>query len=129
MKKIIYLALIFFCFSCYQPERNCQDYKTGTFRFDYEVKGIMKTGRFERSEKFSVDYFEGKIDSSSVRWINNCEFILKKINPKTNSEKDAIHFKILTTTDSSYTFEYKLAVKKLNAVNRIEKGTAYIIND
>jgi hypothetical protein len=59
-----------------------------------------------------------------VRWINDCEFILKKINPRSMSEQDAIHMKILSTSDSSYTFEYKLAVKKLNREVRVEKGVA-----
>ncbi len=128
MKRLFLLSLLTILTSCYTIERNCEDYKTGAFRFDYTVNGVEKSGKFLRTEKFSIDYFEGKIDSSSVRWINDCEFILKKINPKNTSEDDAIHMKILTTTDSSYTFEYKLAIKKMNRDQRVEKGTAYKIN-
>ena len=40
------------------------------------------------------------------------------------AEENAIHFKILSTTDSTYTFEYKLAVKKANQKARVEQGTA-----
>jgi hypothetical protein len=29
--------------SCYNVERNCKDFKTGKFRFDYEVDGVTKT--------------------------------------------------------------------------------------
>lgn len=125
-------ALVFFSFllitSCYTIERNCSDYKTGTFSFNYSVDGAQKTGRFVRTELYNIDYYENTIDSASVRWINDCEFILKKLNPKNSSEEDAIHMKILTTTDSSYTFEYKLAIKKANRPLRVEKGTAYKIN-
>lgn len=128
MKRILPLFLLFLgLYSCYEVERNCTDYKTGTFRFDYIVDGIEKSGTFVRTEDFSIDYFDKKVDSSSIRWINDCEFILKKINPKNRSEDDAIHMKILTTTDSSYTFEYKLAIKKLNKAMRTEKGIAYKI--
>ena len=74
-----------------------------------------------------IETYNGKIDSSEVRWINDCEFILKKINPQNTSEDDAIHMKILSTTDSSYTFEYKLAIKKKNRAGRVEKGTVYRI--
>jgi hypothetical protein len=82
-----------------------------------------------RTETLNIDYYEGIVDSSSVRWINDCEFILKKLNPKSNAEKDAIHMKILTTNGtSSYTFEYKLAIKKPNKPQRVEKGVAYKIN-
>ncbi len=130
-KNLNTVALVFILmtlFSCYNVERNCNDYKVGSFEFNYSLNGIEKKGTFVRTEKYSIDYFDGKVDSSSVRWINDCEFILKKINPKSISEDDAIHFKILTTTDSSYTFEYKLAIKKPNQPQRIEKGVAYKIN-
>lgn len=114
--------------SCYNIERNCSDYKTGTFEFAYTINGIEKTGRFVRTENLNIDYYEGKVDSSSVRWINDCEFILKKINPKSMSEKDAIHMKILSTTHNSYSFEYKLAIKKPNRELHVEKGIAKKIN-
>ena len=114
--------------SCYDTERNCSDYKTGTFEFTYTIDGIEKTGKFVRTDTLNIDYYEGKADSASVRWINDCEFILKKINPKSMSEKDAIHMKILSTTDNSYTFEYKLAIKKPNRELHVEKGIAKKIN-
>lgn len=110
--------------SCYEIERNCSDFKTGTFQFKYTIDGIEKTGKFVRTEKLNIDYYEGKVDSSSVRWINDCEFILKKLNPQRMADKDAIHMKILSTTPNSYTFEYKLAVKKLNKPIHTEKGIA-----
>lgn len=72
-----------------------------------------------REGALEVDYFDGKADSSSVRWINDCEYIVKKLNPKNKSEEVPIHIKILTTKDKSYTFEY-------NAVGQSKKskGTA-----
>lgn len=115
--------------SCYEVERNCTDFKTGEFEFKYIVDGVEKTGRFVRTDSLSINYYDGKVDSSSVRWINDCEFILKTLNPKSNAEKDPLHMKILSTEGvSSYTFEYKLAVKKPNRPLRVEKGTAYKIN-
>ena len=53
-----------------------------------------------------TEEFLGKIDSSYVRWVNDCEMILSPINPKKISEKKNIFIKILTTNDSSYTYEY-----------------------
>lgn len=113
---------------CYSVERNCDEFKTGEFEFNYTIDGIEKTGRFIRTETLNIDYYEGKVDTSSVRWINDCEFVLKKLNPKTYSEKDEIHMKILSTTSNSYTFEYKLAVKKPNKPMYVEKGVATKIN-
>lgn len=125
MKKIAALALALIVTSCYNIERNCTDFKTGTFTFTYTIDGVEKTGTFLRTESLNIDYFEGKVDTATVRWINDCEFIQKKLHPKSMAEQEAIHFKILSTTDSSYTFEYKLAAKKPHQKLRVEKGTAY----
>lgn len=128
MKLFFILLLMLLLTSCFNVERNCSDYQTGTFEFTYTINGIEKTGRFVRTDTLNIDYYEGKVDSSSVRWINDCEFILKKINPKSISEKDAMHMKILSTTNNSYSFEYKLAIKKPNRELHVEKGIAKKIN-
>ena len=128
MKYLYSFLSILLLVSCYNVQRNCNTFKTGEFEFYYTIDGIKKKGRFVRTDTLNIDFYEGSIDTSLVRWINNCEFILKKINPKINSEKEPIHIKILSTTSNSYTFEYKLAVKKPNAPIRIEKGEAIKIN-
>ena len=128
MKAFFLVLLLLSLTSCYTIERECVNFKTGTFEFNYMLDGVEKTGRFVRTETLNIDFYEGKIDSSSLRWINDCEFILKKIHPKGMAEKEAIHMKILSTTNNSYTFEYKLAVKKPNKPIRLEKGVAKKIN-
>lgn len=120
MKKILSLALLTvgLLTSCYNVERNCKDFKTGEFQFEYEVNGVKKTSHFVRNDTLEIDTFEGKTDTSKVRWINDCEYILEKMNPKNMAEKQAIHMKILSTTDNSYTFEFS----KLGNTNK-QKGT------
>ncbi len=114
--------------SCYEVQRNCNDFKTGRFSFSYMINGKEITTEFERTNSFNIDYVNGIADSSSIRWINDCEFVLKKLHPKNREEEKGIHMKILTTTDSSYTFEYRLAVKEANKQKRVEKGTALRID-
>jgi hypothetical protein len=117
--------MFFFVFtSCYEKARKCSGFKTGTFSFNYEINGVEKMGKFVRTDSFNIDYYENKIDSASIRWINDCEFIQTKIHPKSKSEEKAIHMKILSTTADSYTFEYSLAVPASNKKRRVEKGTA-----
>ena len=94
--------------SCYQPERNCQDFKTGKFSFTTTIDGEEKTTTFVRNDSREIDYFDGKADTSSVRWVNDCEYILKKINPKNKAEEKSVHIKILSTEADSYLFEYGL---------------------
>ena len=126
MRFLFFLVLLSLT-GCYEVNRNCNDYKTGSFRFDFTVDGIAKSGDFKRTERYSINFYDGKTDSSEVKWINDCEFILYKINPTSISEKDPIHMKILTTTDSSYTFEYSKASFNEGEKKRKEKGIAYKI--
>lgn len=128
MRILITFICAFFLTSCYQSERNCADFKTGTFEFTYNVDGVENKGTFKRTEDYNIDYFNNKIDSASVRWINDCEFIQKALHPKSKAEEKAIHFKIISTSEDSYTFEYQLAVKDPYKKIRVEKGTAKKIN-
>lgn len=105
MKRLFFIPLLA-CISCYEAERNCTDFRTGTFTFEHEINGIKKTTTFVRTENTEVDYFDGKSDTSSVRWVNDCEYIVEKLHPKNMAEKKAIAMKILTTSKNSYTFEF-----------------------
>lgn len=109
--------------SCYETSRNCTDFKTGSYEFTYTIDGEEKVGTFIRSETLNIDYYENKIDSASVRWINDCEYVQVKLNPQNKREERAIHMKILSTTDSSYTFEYNFVGKPQK-----QRGTAYKVD-
>ncbi|MDP2159599.1 MAG: DNA topoisomerase IV [Flavobacterium sp.] len=105
MKKIFPILSLLFI-SCYQQERNCSDFKTGKFQFEQEIEGKKEISIFERNDTLQIETFRGKTDTSSVRWLNDCEFVLQKLHPKGMKEKKAIHMKILTTNEKNYTFEY-----------------------
>lgn len=123
MKKIITLPLFILLLSCYNQERNCKDYKTGKFEFIQEIDSVKKISTFERTENLQIETFEGKTDSASVRWINDCEFILQKLHPKNMLEKKAIGMKILSTSKKGYTFEYSFvgeAKKQKGTVTKID---------
>lgn len=106
------------------PQRNCADFKTGTFTFTATIDGQQQQTTFHRTLDIEVDEFEGKRDSSSIRWINDCEYILKNLDPKNMAEEKSIHIKILSTADSSYTFEFGVV-----GDSKKFKGTAHRIGD
>lgn len=106
MKKILTLLLLPLLFSCYDQERNCKDFKTGKFEFTQEIDGKKLISVFERNDSLQIETFNGKTDTATVRWVNDCEFILEKLHPKNMQEKKAISMKILTTNKKGYTFEY-----------------------
>lgn len=128
MRKAFILILPVFLLNCFNAERKCSDFKTGTFEFTYTIDGVEKTGTFIRTNDLNIDYYENTIDSASIRWINDCEFIQKKLHPRNKNEEKAVHMKIVSTTDDSYTFEYQLAVKDAYKKKRVERGTAKKIN-
>ena len=120
MKAIILLTLIIALGACEEPPRNCEQFHTGTFRFTAMVGDKEETTLFTRSKDLEISQFQGKVDSASVRWINPCEYIVTNLNPKTREEEKSIHMKILSTTEDSYTFEYKLVGSPKGS-----RGTAY----
>lgn len=104
-----YFLIIFsfaFLISCYEKERNCADFRTGTFEFE-ALSGteVFKT-IITRNDSIEIDFYQGKRDTSSIRWVNDCEYILTKLNPKNQAEKKAILIKILTTSENEYTFQF-----------------------
>ena len=109
LKRLIILSVALLAISsCYQPERDCKAYKDGEFTFTSMIDDKEVTTTFVRKGDLEIDYYQGKADSSSVRWINDCEYIVKKLRPRNKAEEKSVHMKILTTTDNSYTFEYNI---------------------
>ena len=107
MKRLL-VCIFLMLSSCYTVERDCIPFHQGTFEFSQIINGSMKTSTFTRDSLYEIERFEGKIDTASIRWVNDCECILTKINPTSNQDKRPIQIKIISTQDNSYTFEYSL---------------------
>ena len=116
MKRLFFLLLLisFLISGCYQQERDCKDFHTGTFEFETYLNGQIAKTTFIRTETIEIDLFLGRSDTASIRWINDCEYIVKKLHPKNMAEEKAIHMKILNTEKNTYTFEYGLVGSKKN---------------
>ena len=108
--------------SCNSHERKCQDYRTGTFEFTKEINGKLQTSTTVRTDSLQIETYNGKTDTATVRWVNDCEFVLRKLHPKTMNERKAISINILSTTATGYTFEYSFvgdAKKQRGTVTKI----------
>ena len=124
MKRIIPAIALLLLTSCFNAERNCTDFKTGTFEFQSYLEGELVTTRFTRNDSIEIDSFRGKTDTSSIRWINDCEYILKNLHPKNRAEEKPLYIRILTTKGNSYNFEYGLVGETDK-----RKGTAVKVAD
>lgn len=124
MKKLVVLLPVALAFTgCFNAERNCADFKTGKFRSEIIIDGEKKVTDFTRDDKYEIETYEGKTDTTAVRWINDCEFILEKEHPKNAAERKGIHMKILTTKGNTYTFEFSLV-----GDTQKQKGTVTKLN-
>ena len=107
MKNCLYL-FSFLLLSCYSVERNCIPFHEGTFEFSQIINRELSRSVFERTSEYEIERYKGVLDTATIRWVNDCECILTKLNPSSNQDKRPIQIKILSTTDQSYTFEYSL---------------------
>jgi len=115
MRTTLFTLLFSFLLTgCYQVERNCQNFHTGTFQFQEIIGDQLKQSTFLRSDELEIEYFESIIDSAHIRWINPCECILTKVSPTSNQDKRPISIKIISTDQSTYVFEYALVGDQKN---------------
>jgi hypothetical protein len=47
----------------------------------------QKTTVFERNDSLEIETYDGKTDTASIRWVNDCEYILKNYIKKTWQRK------------------------------------------
>jgi len=123
MNRLLLLLGLISLSSCYQQERKCEDFRTGTFLFEQEINGEKHSSTFIRTEDLQIETYQGVTDTATVRWINDCEFVLKKLHPKNMAEEKSIHMKILTTSQDGYIFEYNIVGdpnKQRGEIKRIE---------
>lgn len=121
--RALYFLLLFSLFGCYKTSRDCKAYKTGEFYSEVSINNVIYKSTFKRTGDLQIETYNNKVDSSKLRWINDCEVIFKTINPKNMAERKDVHLKILTTTDSSYIFEYSYVGE-----TKKQKGVAYRLN-
>tara|TARA_B100001248_G_scaffold71117_1_gene50343 strand:- start:2336 stop:2713 length:378 start_codon:yes stop_codon:yes gene_type:complete len=117
LKKFLILPLMLI--SCYSVERDCNDFRTGSFEFSTSINDSLVKSTFIRTDSYEIEEFNGVKDSSTIRWVNECEFILTKINPSTNQEERPIRIKILRTMGDSYDFEYS----QVSNPSKVNRGT------
>ena len=113
------LFILFLLTSCYNVDRNCENFKIGEFEFTYKLNDTIQRSLFTRTLDYEIEEFNSLIDSSSISWVNDCEFILTKLNPNTNQEKRPVRIKIIRTYENSYDFEYS----SVNEPIIIKRGT------
>jgi len=110
--KYVSFVIAMLLVSCYTPERNCNDFKIGQYKYEALIDGELQATIFKRNDSTQIEIYKGKTDTSKIRWINDCEFILTPLNPKSILDQYQIHMKILSTNNNTYMFEYNIVGEK-----------------
>ena len=109
--------LIFFSLlllSCSIPEKNCSQFKIGEFNFESKTENGIYNSRSVRNDSIEIEFFGSSVDTSRITWVSECEYLLRKLRPKTLSEEKPISVKIINTTEEGYLFEYSFVGDKEN---------------
>ena len=124
--QINFFLVFFFLllFSCVIPEKNCSQFKIGEFNFESKTENGVYNSRSIRNDSIEIEYFGSSIDTSRITWVSECEYILRKLRPKSLSEEKAVSVKIINTSDKGYLFEYSFVGDKENRA----RGNAFKIN-
>ena len=112
--KYMLFSTLLLNFSCYKVERNCSNFRFGTFKYERVIGDKLSTSYFTRNNDLEIEYYNNKIDTSKINWVNECEFVLKKQNPINNLEKKPISIKIISTHEDYYIFEFSLVGNNTN---------------
>ena len=124
--KYLIFFLIFLNFSCHKVDRNCSNFRLGTFKYERVIGDKLTSSLFIRDTDIEIEYYNNKIDTSKINWVNECEFILRKQNPTNNLEKKPISIKIISTHKNYYIFEFSLVGdnknKKRGKILKISEG-------
>src|SRR5690606_36389287 len=95
--KLFICALPLLLVGCYQQERNCANFRTGTFVFEQEINGEKHAPTFARTAQHEIEPYNRKTDTTCIRGVKEWEYIPQKLRPKSVTETKAVQMKVLTT--------------------------------
>ena len=131
MKHLKHLQIKFFIaffvltlFSCVIPDKNCSNFKIGEFNFESKTENGVYNSRTIRNDSIEIEFFGSSIDTSRITWVSECEYILRKLKPKTLYEEKAVSVKIIKTFEKGYLFEYSFVGDKKNRA----RGNAFKVD-
>ncbi len=115
--KPLFLILILFIFSCNTKRINILELREGTFETTLPDKNV-KSIAF-RDKNIQIETYNNKKDTFTIKWLNNFEYELLKINPKSSLDSVPFIVKITKLSHNGYSFKAHYKGNKY-----IQKGEA-----
>ena len=102
-KRTIVIVLLIVLNACQNEPLSPDRFKQGIFEIP-GGKGYDKTIVI-RKDSIQIEKYQDRIDTLRITWINNFNYMLEMIHPKTAIDEDPIHVKITNIDKKSYDFE------------------------
>lgn len=103
-KNILSFFVLLVLFSCKKESKlDIESFKTGTFKSVLDKNEDVSFA--ERNDSIQIETYNSKKDTFAITWTNNFEYVLLKVNPKTELDNTPFHVKITGITENSYTFK------------------------
>ncbi len=64
--KYMLFSTLLLNFSCYKVERNCSNFRFGTFKYERVIGDKLSTSFFIRNNDIEIEYYNNKIDTSKI---------------------------------------------------------------
>lgn len=105
MKKLSFILICCIGLISCKSEKaaHIENFKTGTFETFLDDSDA--TSIATRNDSIQIETYNSKKDTFAIRWVNNFEYVLLKVNPKTTLDNTPFHVKITGIKENSYTFK------------------------
>jgi len=122
MRFFTVIFAIVMLISCKGNTTDINQFKTGTFKTYLEASEA--TSMAIRNDSIQIETYNNVKDTFAIEWKSNFEYILTKINPKSELDSTPFYIKITGFKGNSYTFKayYK-------GSNFKQKGTVIKLKD
>ncbi|OYU84863.1 MAG: DNA topoisomerase IV [Flavobacterium sp. BFFFF2] len=109
LARILILPVLW-CFvviSCVQkPTCDCPQFHDGTYIAVQSIQGKNDTTQIIRKGNEQIETYHGKTDTAIVRWVNDCELIVRPKHPHSIEDRKALSMKIVQTEKNTCLVRY-----------------------
>ncbi len=117
MKLLFTILFFLFIYSCNNNQINILELREGTFETTLPKKNTKSIA--VRTKTIQIETYNGKKDTFAIKWLNNFEYELLKIHPKSSLDSIPFMVKITKLSHNGYSFKAHYKGNKY-----IQKGKA-----
>jgi len=83
--------------ACRSADCDCAHFQRGTMVSMQRINGKVQQTQIQRFDKWQLETYQNHTDTINIRWVNDCEWVLKAKHPITMAERKGLSMKIVRT--------------------------------